>query len=68
VDAKPAFFHDCKYLLNARLASIVNLESTSRTKSAQRNGKHNTIKNWPEVRVEGAVDEDPDIVVDRGLI
>jgi hypothetical protein len=68
VNAKPAFFDDGKYPLNARLARIVNLKSTARTESAQHNGKYNAIENWFEPRVEGAIDENPDMVVDRGVI
>jgi hypothetical protein len=68
VDAKPAFFDDGKYLLNARLARIVNLESTSRMKSAHHNCEYNTIENWFEPSVEGAIDEGPDMVIDRALI
>jgi hypothetical protein len=68
VDAKSAFFDDGKYLLDTRLARIVNLKSTARAKSAQRNRKHNTIKNWLESGVEGAIDKNPNVVTDRGLI
>jgi hypothetical protein len=68
VDAESALFNDRKYLFNPRLAAIINLESAARTKSAQHNGKHNTIENWFEPRVEAAIDENPDIVVDRALI
>jgi hypothetical protein len=68
VNAKPAFFDESKYLLNARLARIVNLKGTARTESKQRNGKHNTIKDWFEPGVEGAIDENPNIITDPGLI
>jgi hypothetical protein len=68
VDAQPALFNDRKYLFNPRLAAIINLESAAGTKSAQHNGKYDTIENWFEPGVEGAIDENPDIVVDRALI
>jgi hypothetical protein len=65
MDAKSAFFDDGKYLLDARLARIVNLKRTARAKSAQRNSKHNAIKNWLESGVEGAIDKNPNVVTDR---
>jgi hypothetical protein len=68
VDAKPAFFNDGKYLLNPRLAAIINLESATRTKSAQHNGKYNAIENWFEPGIKRAINENPDIVVNRAPI
>jgi hypothetical protein len=64
VNTKPALFNDRKYLLNPRLAAIIYFEGTPGAKSAQDNGEYNTIENRFELGVEGAIDENPDVVVD----